>query len=77
MGDKIKARISTAGKFWRSLTPQVSLLFGNPGLHLIHGSLGAKVHTPNGIPVGWAVVVWLVVMTNRQTERHTDRPRYL
>ena len=57
--------------------PKCPIPFGNPGLHLIHGSLGAKVHTPNGILVGWAFVVGLMVMTNRQTERHTDRPRYL
>ena len=57
--------------------PKCPIPVGNPGLHRIHGSLVPKVHTPNGILVGWAVVVGLMVMTNRQTERHTDRPRYL
>jgi len=35
-----------------------------------------RVHDPNGISIGSAVFAGLTIVTDRQTERQTDRPRY-
>jgi len=34
-----------------------------------------QVHNPNSISTGSAVFLWLMLVTNRQTEIHTHRPR--
>ena len=36
-----------------------------------------RVHTPNGISIGWAVLAGLSTVTHQQSDRPTDRPRYL
>jgi len=35
-----------------------------------------QVLNPNGISIGAAVFAGLTSVTDRQTDRHTDRPRY-
>jgi len=42
---------------------------GNPGPHLIHGFL---VHTAKCISIGSAVLAQIMVMSNRETVRHTQ-----
>ena len=52
---------------------------GGPGLHRIYDSLGPwlRTHNPNGISIGGsAVFTGLTTVTDRQTDRRTNRPRY-
>ena len=35
-----------------------------------------RVCRPNGISMGSVLFAWLTNVTNRHTDRHTDRPRY-
>ena len=41
----------------------------------MHGSFVPRVHIPNGITIGSAIFVGLTVVSDRQTDRQTDRPR--
>ena len=65
----------------RPLSPKFSLPVGGSGLHLLHGSLSSrcppKAHNPNSISIGSACFARLTTVRDRQTDRQTDRPRYL
>ena len=57
--------------------PQNCALCG-PGPTSNTCSLGPmRVHGSNGISIGLAVFAWLTIVTDRQTDKPTDRPRYL
>jgi len=52
-------------------------LRGGAAPHLAHGSLEHMSQPANGISIGLAVFVQLITMPNTQTDRQTDRPRYV
>jgi len=49
-----------------------------PGHIMLDGCIlgPTRVHNPNGISIGLAVIAGFTTETDRQTDRQTDRPRY-